>query len=56
MYCSVIMGGIFPFASSLLNIWCIISYVVQVSANRCTFYPLLSIQGGINTTFHVKYI
>ena len=27
MYCSVIMGGIFSFASSLLNIWCIISYV-----------------------------
>ena len=25
-------------------------YCSLVSANKCTFYPLLSIQGGINTT------
>ena len=55
MYCSVIMGGRFSFASSLLNIWCIILYVVKISANKGCFYPLLSIQGGINTTCHVCF-
>ena len=32
MYCCVIMGGIFSFASGLLNIWCIISYVHVVNS------------------------
>ena len=31
MYCSLIVDGIFSFASGLLNIWCIILYVVYKS-------------------------
>ena len=49
------MGDIISFVSSLLNIWCIILYVVLVSADKGTFHPLLSIQGGINTTCHVCF-
>ena len=53
MYCNcVIMGGIFPFCKQFIEhlVYYFICTVVQVSANKCTFYPLLSIQGGINTT------
>ena len=31
MYCSLIVDGIFSFASGLLNIWCVILYVVYKS-------------------------
>ena len=55
MCCSVNNGWYILFGSSLLNIWCIILYVVYVSANKGTFYPLLSIQCGINTTCHVCF-